>query len=223
MNVCGDKAGAAGKPKIAGIILAAGQSRRMGPANKLLSKLKGKSLIRHVTGNAIAAGLAQVIVVTGYEAGRIRQDLSGLNIIYVHNQNFAEGLSSSLKTGIQTLGPRIDAALILLGDMPFINADIIKTIAATWARDREEHILVPHCRGQRGNPVLWPRRYFDELASLSSDSGARQLFHVHRDAIMKIELGEGILQDIDTPEAAAAIGAELNAGPSTGKSSQGSA
>lgn len=198
------------KSKIAGVILAAGQSRRMGAANKLLSKLKGKSFIQLIVENAIAAGLDDIIVVTGFEADRIQAELSGFDVTFAHNQQFAEGLSSSLKTGIEALDPKIDAALILLSDMPFITAEIIKTVATSYSSRHDERILVPHFKGRRGNPVLWSRRYFQELVSLSGDQGARALLQAYPEAIFEIDLGEEILIDIDTPESATAIGAELS-------------
>jgi len=197
------------KPKIAAVILAAGQSRRMGKANKLLTEYEGKSFIHRVTDSALSAHLNKVIVVTGNDAASIKAELSGLPVTFIHNQNFAAGLSSSLKTGIEALGSDIDAALILLGDMPLITKDTIRKIVSAYCCEHQERIIVPFCKGQRGNPVLWPRGYFRELASLSGDRGARRLFKVYPQAIEKVELGEEILLDIDTPTSAAALTATL--------------
>ena len=198
----------ASKPEVAAVILAAGQSRRMGEANKLLTRLNGKSFIRHVATSAIAAGLDEVVVVTGHEAERIKAELSGLTLSFAHNRNFAGGISSSLRTGIKALGPRIDAALILLADMPFITEDIIRKIIASRGFDHDQRIVIPCCKGRRGNPVLWPRHYFRELASLNGDRGARQLFDAHAQDICEIDMAEEVLIDIDTPARTADIGAK---------------
>lgn len=199
-------------PKIAGIILAAGQSRRMGKPNKLLTTLDGVSFIRHVADVALAAGLDEIIVVTGHEAEQMHAQLSGLTVRFAHNENFAQGLASSLQTGIAALDETIDAALVLLSDMPFITEETVRTIGRSFSLEHDERISVPHFQGRRGNPVLWPRRYFRELLSLSGDQGARALLKAYPDAVHEIELGEEILIDIDTPESAAAIGADLNTG-----------
>ncbi len=195
------------KPKIAAVILAAGQSRRMGDVNKLVTEYEGKSFIRRVADSALSASLEEVIVVTGNDADKIKAELSSLSVTFVHNQNFATGMSSSLKTGVEALGPEIDAALIMLADMPLITKDIVAKIVTAYCCEPQSRIIVPFCKGQRGNPVLWPRGYFGELASLSGDRGARQLFTVYAQAIKKVELGEEILLDIDTPENAAALNA----------------
>lgn len=203
-------------PKIAGIILAAGQSRRMGKPNKLLTKLKGVSFIRHVAEIATSAQLDQVVVVTGHEAELMQEQLTGLDVSFTHNEHFAQGLSSSLRTGIAALGDDIDAALVLLSDMPFITEETVRAVKTAFDREDDSRIIVPHFEGRRGNPVLWPRRYFAELATISGDQGARALLKAYPDAVHELELGEEVLIDIDTPESAASIGADLNIGKSDG-------
>ncbi len=204
--------GSVTKPIIAGIILAAGQSRRMGEVNKLLVRFKHKSLIQHIAGSALDAGLDEVIIVTGYQADRIEAQLSGLKVNFAHNQDYATGLSSSLKAGIEALPANVEAALVLLSDMPFITRDIIMAVTSSYSAEHKQRILVPYCKAKRGNPVLWPRYYFDELSSLSGNRGARQLFNKYRDAITKIELGEEIFIDIDTAENAANYGIKTQKG-----------
>ncbi len=195
------------KPKVAAIILAAGQSLRMGKANKLLTEFKGKSYVRCVTESAISANLDEVIVVTGHERERIEEELSDLKLSFVHNSHFTDGLSTSLKAGIEPLGPQVDAALILLADMPLITEDIIRELVTSYSFGHEKRIIIPYCKGQQGNPVLWPRHYFCELVTLKGDQGARQLFKAYSHAIHKVEMGEEVLLDIDTPESVAAIAA----------------
>ncbi len=195
--------------QIAAIILAAGQSRRMGKSNKLLSQLDGKSFIQHVTGAAIAAELAQVVVVTGHEASLIQSELTGLPVTFAHNNQFEDGLASSLRTGINAVGNHIDAVLVLLADMPLITAKTLRAIAGEFQLEHKDRIIVPYHQNQRGNPVLWPRHYFDDLAALTGDLGGRLLLQKHSGVIQKIELGTEVLIDVDSPENAAAISASV--------------
>ena len=198
--------GFAGKSKIAGIILAAGQSRRMGATNKLLAQFNNTSFVQTIARNALEAELDEIIVVTGHEAERIEAEVSGLNVTCILNKNFAQGLSSSLKVGVSALESDVDAVLILLADMPFITTDIIREVAASYDHEYPDRILVPYHKGKRGNPVLWPRQYFSELTSLTGDQGARQLLRAYQNTIHKLDLGKEVLIDIDTPEAAEAFG-----------------
>jgi molybdenum cofactor cytidylyltransferase len=199
---------AASAPKFAAVILAAGSSRRMG-ANKLLARLGGKALARHVGEAAAASGVAQTIVVTGHERERIEAALSGLPARFAHNAGHASGMASSLKAGVAALGPGISGALVLLGDMPGITPDMIDRMLAA-AGDGTRIVVATH-HGRRGNPVFWPRRFFGEIAALTGDEGARALIGEHGDAVVTVELGEAAGRDIDTREELEKAGGELPA------------
>jgi molybdenum cofactor cytidylyltransferase len=184
--------------RIAAIVLAAGRSSRMAPRNKLIEPVAGKPIVARVAGVAIASGADPVVVVTGFEAARVAAALEGLNVTLVHNPAFADGLSSSLKAGLDALPLDCDGALILLGDMPEIgSSDLAALITAFAARDS---ICVPVHRGERGNPILWGASYFTEMMALSGDVGAKQLIARHADHVIEVPVGfAGILADIDTP------------------------
>jgi molybdenum cofactor cytidylyltransferase len=197
--------GTEGNRNVAAVILAAGRSTRMGGPNKLLAELSGKPLVRIVTEQALASGASGVIVVTGHQAAEVEKALAGLKVKFVRNPDFAAGLASSVKTGIAAVPANADGAVVCLGDMPLIDARLIDRLIEAFAPDRGNLIAVPVSDGRRGNPVLWSRRFFDELMTLDGDIGARHLIAKHNQAVAEVPVeGHGAFLDIDTPEALAA-------------------
>jgi molybdenum cofactor cytidylyltransferase len=192
--------------KIAAVILAAGSSRRMG-ANKLLATIGGKALVRHVAEAATRSGAAETIVVTGHERERIESELAGLKVRFVLNGEHASGMASSLKAGIAALPAAVAGAVVLLGDMPEVSVDMIDRLIAA-AGDGSKIAIATH-NGVRGNPVLWPRRFFAEFAALTGDEGARALIAEHGDEVVAVELGDAAARDIDTRAALAAAGGTI--------------
>jgi molybdenum cofactor cytidylyltransferase len=187
---------------VVAIMLAAGRSTRMGGPNKLLAELEGKKLVRIATEQALASKASDVIVVTGHQADLVEQALAGLDVKFVRNQDFAAGLASSVKAGIAAVPADADGAVICLGDMPQIDAGLIDRLIDDFAADRGHLIVVPVAEGRRGNPVLWSRRFFQELMTLDGDVGARHLIARHSEAVAEVAVeGEGAFLDIDTPQA----------------------
>jgi molybdenum cofactor cytidylyltransferase len=187
---------------VAAIILAAGRSTRMGGPNKLLAELGGKALVRIVTEQALASKAKDVIVVTGHQAEQVEKALQGLKVKFVRNPDFASGLASSVKAGIAAAPENADGAVVCLGDMPLIDAHLIDRLIEAFAPDRGNLIAVPVSDGRRGNPVLWSRRFFNELMTLDGDIGARHLIAKHGEAVAEVPVeGHGAFLDIDTPQA----------------------
>jgi molybdenum cofactor cytidylyltransferase len=187
---------------VAAIVLAAGRSTRMGGPNKLLAELDGKKLVRIVAEQALASKASQVIVVTGHQAELVEQALAGLKVKFVRNPDFAGGLASSVKSGIAAVPEKADGAIICLGDMPLISAQLIDRLIETFEPDRGHLIAVPVSEGRRGNPVLWSRRFFKELMTLDGDIGARHLIARHAEAVAEVPVdGDSAFLDIDTPQA----------------------
>jgi molybdenum cofactor cytidylyltransferase len=194
--------GTDGNRKVAAIVLAAGRSTRMGGPNKLLAELNGKPLVRIVAEQALASKAAAVIVITGHQADEVRRALDGLDVTFVHNPDFAEGLATSVKSGIGAVPPDADGAVICLGDMPLIDAALVDRLIEAFAPDRGALIVTPVSDGRRGNPVLWSRRFFGELMTLDGDIGARHLIARHNEAVTEVPVeGQGAFLDIDTPDA----------------------
>ncbi len=199
----------AGAGKVAAIVLAAGQSRRMGVANKLLAKLAGEALVRRIARTAAESAAHRVIVVTGHEADRVGGELTGLDVTVTHNAAYADGLSTSLASGIAALGDDAAAAVIMLADMPAIEPAMIDKMIARWRQAPAGSIIVATHNGKRGNPVLWPREYFARLSTISGDVGARGVLGENRDAVVEVELGPAAGLDLDTPQAMEAAGGKL--------------
>jgi xanthine dehydrogenase accessory factor len=190
-------------PRIAGIVLAAGTSSRMG-RNKLIESVRGKPLVRHATDAALASQLDTVLVVTGHEAAKVGSTLEDAAVTLVHNSDYREGLSTSLRRGIAAVPDYCDGAMVLLGDMPGISPALIDRLIAAFDSAPERRICLAVARGHRGHPVLWPRAFFGEIAALTGDKGARDLLDSHVDQSMEIEAGDDApLIDIDTQEALA--------------------
>jgi molybdenum cofactor cytidylyltransferase len=195
---------------IAGIVLGAGRSSRMGGPNKLLEQINGKPLIRIVTDHVLASKARPVIVVTGHQRERVEAALKGLPVKLVHNPNFADGLGTSLRAGIAALPPEPDGAIVCLGDMPQVDAAIIDRLIDGFDPDNGALVVVPTIEGKRGNPVLWSRRFFPDLMAVEGDVGARHLIGRYPEAVAEVPLiGTAALTDVDTPEAFQAVKAEL--------------
>lgn len=197
-------------PRIAAIVLAAGQSRRMGGANKLLIPVDGEPLLARVVEAVLRSKARPVIVVTGHQAEAVRAALVARDVIIAHNPDYAEGMSTSVRVGLEALPQGIDGALICLGDMPRTDPAMLDRLIDAFNPLEGRAIGVPTYRGKRGNPVLWAARYFPELMRLAGDVGARHLIGDHAEAVYEIESQDrSVVVDLDTPEAFAAHGVAL--------------
>src|SRR5271168_465637 len=195
---------------IAALVLAAGRSSRMGGPNKLLAQIGGRPLVRIVAEAALGSRARPVIVVTGHQRERVEAALAGLPVEFVHNAHFADGLGTSLKAGIGALPAQSDGVVVCLGDMPQVDAPIIDRLVGALAPDKGALIAIPTIDGQRGNPVVWSRRFFSELMAVEGDIGARHLIGRYTEAVVDVPLtGTAALTDVDTPEALEAVRAEL--------------
>ncbi len=195
---------------IAALVLAAGRSSRMGGPNKLLAEIGGRPLVRIVAEAALGSRARPVIVVTGHQRERVEAALAGLPVEFVHNPCFADGLGTSLKAGIGALPAQSDGVIVCLGDMPQVDAPMIDRLVGALAPDKGALIAVPTIDGQRGNPVVWSRRFFAELMAVEGDIGARHLIGRYTEAVADVPLtGTAALTDVDTPEALEAVRAEL--------------
>ncbi len=147
-------------------------------------------------------------MVTGHERERVAAALAGLPVTLVHNPDYAQGLSTSLKRGIAALPADVDGALVCLGDMPRVTAAEIDRLIAAFNPVEGRAICVPTRRGKRGNPVLWARRFFPEMAQVAGDIGARHLIGAYPEMVAEVEMtDDGVLTDIDTPQALAKLAA----------------
>lgn len=189
-------------PRIAVLVLAAGQSRRMGPDNKLLLPVAGKPMVRHAVEAALGSAATTTIVVTGHEADAVRAALDGTGARFVHNPRYADGLSTSMIAGLDAVPADCDGAVVCLGDMPQIPAGLIDRLISGWNPVEGRAIVVPVREGKRGNPVLFDRSLFAAMREVAGDTGARHLIGLHEDLVAEIAVDDdAIFTDVDTPEA----------------------
>ncbi len=185
--------------RVAGIILAAGKSSRMGKM-KLLLDVHGKPMLAHVVESAIHSALDEVIVVLGSEHERILESIDFKGATVVYNPDFVKGLSTSLKAGIAAVGESCDAALFLLGDLPLVGPGVIDAVLQRYKTTRAS-IVVPVFAGKRGNPVLLARSFFPMVLALEGDIGARAILAAQEELIETVDIEhDGIHLDIDTWE-----------------------
>ncbi len=198
-------------PSVAAVVLAAGASSRMAPRNKLLlADAAGVAMAAHVARACSRSRADLVVVVTGNEAARVEQAVRAAvpdgRCRFVAAPDYAMGLSASLRAGLAALPETVTAALVCLGDMPLVSAEVLDGLIGAYDPAEERVIVVPAWRGKRGNPVLWDRRFFAEMAALTGDTGARGLLRTHADLVSEVEVdSEAVLRDFDTPESLAGV------------------
>jgi molybdenum cofactor cytidylyltransferase len=190
-------------PRVVAVVLAAGKSSRMG-SNKMLVDFQGEPMLRRTVRNLRASAVDDIVVVTGHEAAAAVAALGDLDFRSVHNPSYADGLSSSLRVGVEAAG-QADALIVCLGDMPRVSAQTIDRMIAAFNPTEHRSIVVPVHQGQFGNPVLWGSEHFARLKAMKGDRGARSLIGDMKSEATEIEADDGVLLDADTPDALAAI------------------
>lgn len=192
--------------KVGALLMAAGRSSRMGRQNKLLLDDGRGPIVVQAAQNLLAANIARLIVVTGRDADTITESLKNIAHTFIYNSNFNDGLSTSLKSGLTLVPADWDAVLIALGDMPAIKTETINQII-TAATDDAYDAVVPTYDGRAGHPVLWKRTVFPHLMLVQGDMGGKaQLAEIGTRVLRLPVSDDGILLDIDTPEAWAQFG-----------------
>lgn len=190
---------------IGGVILAAGQSQRMGAQNKLLAEIDGVPIIRQTAQALLDGGLNDLVIVTGHEHGQIAAVLADLPVTCIYNDDYQSGQASSVACGVRhhQAGPHA-AVLIALGDMPLVTPDLIAALLRDHIGlpDAPDRITLPVCDGRRGNPVIWGRGFFDGLMALTGDSGGRTIFAENKNAVNSLNWPDDSIHfDVDTPAA----------------------
>lgn len=202
--------------KMACILLAAGQSRRMGGTNKLLMEIRGKPVVRYAAEALCQAGLGDVYVVTGHQPEQVQNSLNGLQVTFVHNPDYASGQASSVVQAISVLPEGVSDVLIALGDMPLINPALLTALAKQHLAKSGTglpQITLPTYQIEgnsemvrRGNPVIWSRAFFADLTGLSGDQGGRQILADYPVCIQQLHWPDPhAFMDVDTGEAFAEI------------------
>ncbi len=185
---------------VSAIVLAAGESKRMGKLKQLLP-LGESTIIEQTIDNLLSSRIGEVIVVMGHGAEEIKRRLGIRQVKIVYNPRYTEGMSTSIAAGLRELDAKADAVMLVLADQPFIDSQTIDKLLDEFGK-HDRGIAFPAYRGKRGHPVIFSRRYIDELLKLKGDAGAKELIERHPDDILEVPVDSpGILRDIDTPEA----------------------
>ncbi len=190
--------------KVGAVVLAAGQSQRMGRP-KLALPWGERSVIEQVVATLAEAGIAQIVVVTGGAREAVEAALTGHPVRLAYNPDFARSeMLSSLQVGIHALessgSQALAALLVVLGDQPTIEASVVRAVVATYLATGAP-LVVPSYQMRRGHPWLVERGLWPELLELAQDQTMRDFLHAHEEKIRYVEVDSpGILKDLDTPE-----------------------
>jgi molybdenum cofactor cytidylyltransferase len=183
---------------IAAVVLAAGESRRMG-VPKLLLPYGGATIIETVLANVTASKVDATLVVLGSRRRSLREKIKRFPVSAAVNERFQEGMLSSIQEGIASLPEGCRAALIVLGDQPGISPAVIDALIGAWTEGKKG-LVVPVHGGRRGHPLLLDLKYRGEVARLSPEKGLRALLEAHPEDVLEVEIQDSaVLSDIDTP------------------------
>jgi molybdenum cofactor cytidylyltransferase len=200
-----------GRARVAGIILAAGESKRLGRPKQLLD-ICDEPMIRWVTRIALAADLDSVTLVLGSAADRIQPLLAKLDVAVVKNPDFASGQASSMRAGLAAIPPEARAALFLLGDQPTIDAGMIDKVVSAYRASSAPIVQSRFAGGAIGHPVLFDCSLFPELMAVGGDVGGRTVAQAHAELVHYVDFDCEQPPDIDTEADYRAVTDQIGAG-----------
>jgi molybdenum cofactor cytidylyltransferase len=184
---------------ISAILLAAGESNRMGQPKQLMP-FGQITIVERTIDNLLNSAVSETIVVLGYKDEEIRKTIAGKPIKIAINPDYQQGMSTSIIAGLKQVDKRARAVLIALGDQPFVNSQTITSLVEAFIANNRG-ILIPVYQGRRGNPVIFAIKYKGELLNLKRDVGGREIIKLHPDDVLEVAVNcEGVLLDIDTME-----------------------
>ncbi|MDA4121466.1 MAG: nucleotidyltransferase family protein [Thaumarchaeota archaeon] len=197
---------------IVAVVLAAGLSSRMGRPKQTLP-IRGKSMLQKVLEVFRKSRVDGVVVVLGAREREVRNKVEFKDEKVVYNPRYAEGMSGSLKLGLAEAGPWAEAVIVALGDQPYLSPSTVNRLIKAYS-DSEAPVVVPVYKGRRGNPVLFDRRTFSQIMSITGDEGAKSVIKQNKNAVLEVTVeDEGVQTDIDTPDdyrkATSALGPRL--------------
>ncbi len=184
---------------ISAILLAAGQSKRMGGENKLTKKIQNIPLIKHSINNILASSIDELIVVLGHQKEIIEKLIDkNKRIKIVFNKHFENGMSSSIKTGLNKLTGNTESFFICLGDMPLVTYDVYNLIIKS---KHKNEIIIPIYEEQQGNPVLFNISMKEKIMLINGDVGAKKIFEINKNKVFNLAINNhSIAKGFDTQE-----------------------
>jgi len=184
---------------ICALILAAGESKRM-KVPKMLLPFHGKTMLEKVIGNVISSEVFHTLVVLGSNRDEILGSISHLPVSHCYNENYINGMLSSVQCGFKNLPEGFDAVLVFPGDQPFIEPEVINLVIRSF-RETGKGIVIPVYGNRRGHPMLIGSRYRDVIGNLDDTAGLRSLAEIYKEDLFEVKTNSlGILKDFDTEE-----------------------
>ena len=194
---------------ISSILLAAGQSLRMKGENKLTKEINGVPLIKYAVKNILGSAVDELIIVVGHEKEMIEKIIeNNKKIKFVYNSNFASGVATSIKIGLDNISKKSEAFFICLGDMPNVNQNIYNKLIKSrnnynkkYSTKYKKEIIIPTFEEQYGNPILFSKFMKEKIMKVKGDNGAKEIIQLNKDKILNIPFTQdGILLDFDTED-----------------------
>ena len=183
------------------VVLAAGQSSRMGGPNKLLLPLEGEPLVRRTVRTVLEAGVQETVVVTGHQAREVTRAVFDLPVTVQPNLRHEDGQMRSVAAGVAALARATDAILVCPGDMPLLTAEDLLALIAAYRAHPEASIVIPRHEGARGNPIVFAASYAPEVAAGRRLIGCRKLAQQYPEETWYFEAAhDRYTTDLDTPE-----------------------
>lgn len=196
---------------VSAILLAAGESRRMGEINKLELIVDGIPLLRRTAETLLASNLKEIVVVLGHEAEKTRAILEGLPLNFVENEAYREGQMTSVYKGLLSLSKICDGVMICLSDQPLLQADDVNVLIEAFGQRSHGSILVPTYQGQRGNPIIFDYEHRQGILNGERNLGCKKLIEKNPEQVSSFEMNnDHVVIDLDTPEQYAAFTADVN-------------
>ncbi len=181
------------------VLLAAGESRRMGADNKLLLAIDGEPMVRATARKLVAAGPVEIVVVLGHQADLVARALDGLAVRPVVNPAWRDGQTTSVRAGLAALETPVDGIMICLADQPLLEAADYRALVAAFAQAGDKSVLVPTHGGRRGNPIVLAAAHRGEILARGANLGCKQFIARNPDLVATVELdSDAFVRDIDT-------------------------
>jgi len=183
--------------RISAVLLGAGESKRMG-FDKLSLPWRRKTVLKHCLETLLRSKVQEVVIVLSHRNKEIKHLFQGQKVKIVVNPYSKRGMSTSIRKGLEAVHPRSDGILIALGDQPFLKRRTINALIRAFDQGREG-IIIPSFQGRKGHPVIFHRRYKEELRKLKGDVGGRSIVDRHPGDIRVLPIKSvGVVKDIDT-------------------------
>lgn len=184
---------------ISAIVLAAGESRRMGDFKQVL-RLRDKTFVEHCVDNLLASRVDEVIVVTGFRELAVRQAIGSRPVKFAHNREYRSGMASSIKRGVEALFEGARACVLSLVDQPQIGAEVINRVIESY-QAAPTKIVIPTYEGRNGHPILLDLSLKEAILAMDPEKGLRNVIRAHSNEILRVEVSDpAVLEDCDSPD-----------------------